>query len=80
MQVSDFKFELPEERIARYPLPDRTASRLLCLDGQTGVTTHREFHHLPSLLNPGDLLVLNNTRVIPARVFDRKKPVGESKS
>ncbi|MDN6318894.1 MAG: tRNA preQ1(34) S-adenosylmethionine ribosyltransferase-isomerase QueA [Marinobacter sp.] len=75
MNVSDFHFELPDELIARYPLRERSASRLLCLDGITGDTTHRSFTDLPDLLQPGDLLVFNNTRVIPARLFG-KKPTG----
>ncbi len=76
MNVSDFDFDLPDELIARYPLPERTASRLLCLDGLSGATSHRNFSDLPDLLQPGDLLVFNNTRVIPARLFGQKETGG----
>lgn len=72
MQVSDFRFDLPEELIADRPLAQRTASRLLCLNGETGAVADRMFSDLESLLRPGDLLVLNDTRVIPARLFGRK--------
>ena len=68
MRVSDFDYELPEGLIARYPAAQRTASRLLCLDGVSGDTQHRQFKDLLTLLKPGDLLVLNDTRVIPARL------------
>ncbi|WP_100640290.1 tRNA preQ1(34) S-adenosylmethionine ribosyltransferase-isomerase QueA [Marinobacter salexigens] len=77
MNVSDFHFDLPDELIARYPLRERSASRLLCLDGITGDTTHRSFTDLPDLLQPGDLLVFNNTRVIPARLFGKKETGGQ---
>lgn len=77
MNVSDFQFELPDELIARYPLRERSASRLLCLDGITGDTAHRSFTDLPDLLQPGDLLVFNNTRVIPARLFGKKETGGQ---
>lgn len=77
MQVKDFYFELPEELIARYPLEQRSASRLLCLDGNTGERTHRQFTDLLSLLQPGDLLVFNDTRVIPARLFGQKESGGQ---
>jgi len=77
MQVKDFYFELPEELIARYPLEQRSASRLLCLDGNTGERTHRQFTDLLTLLQPGDLLVFNDTRVIPARLFGQKESGGQ---
>lgn len=77
MNVSDFHFDLPDELIARYPLPERSASRLLTLDGLNGAIEHRRFNDLPSLLQPGDLLVFNNTRVIPARLFGRKETGGQ---
>ena len=77
MNVSDFHFELPDELIARYPLSERSASRLLCLDGLSGQLDHRQFRDLPGLLQPGDLLVFNNTRVIPARLFVRKETGGQ---
>lgn len=76
MQVSDFDFSLPDELIARYPMASRTASRLLQLDGNTGITSHGSFLDILSLVNPGDLLVFNNTRVIPARIFGQKASGG----
>ena len=75
MKRSDFHYELPERLIARYPLPNRTDSRLLCLDGPTGQVRHRRFTDLLEELDAGDLLVFNNTRVIPARIWARK-PTG----
>ncbi|WMC09654.1 tRNA preQ1(34) S-adenosylmethionine ribosyltransferase-isomerase QueA [Oceanimonas pelagia] len=76
MQVQDFSFELPDELIARHPMPERTASRLLQLDGNTGNLVHGRFGDILDLINPGDLLVFNNTRVIPARLFGRKASGG----
>ncbi len=72
MRRQDFHYVLPAELIAQHPLPRRSASRLLCLDGVTGKYVDRQFRELPALLNPGDLLVFNNTSVIPARLFGRK--------
>ena len=69
MRVTDFSFELPESLIAHYPMPERSSCRLLSLDGPTGALTHGTFTDLLDKLNPGDLLVFNNTRVIPARLF-----------
>ena len=77
MQVSDFHFSLPEELIARYPMPERSASRLLQLDGVSGAIHHGQFRDVIDLLNPGDLLVFNNTRVIPARLFGQKASGGK---
>ena len=77
MNVSDFHFDLPDELIARYPLKERSASRLLSLDGLSGQTRHLKFTDLPDLLQPGDLLVFNNTRVIPARLFGQKETGGK---
>jgi S-adenosylmethionine:tRNA ribosyltransferase-isomerase len=77
MQVKDFHFELPEELIARYPLEQRSASRLLCVDGNSGALEHRIFSDLVELLEPGDLLVFNDTRVIPARLFGQKESGGK---
>ena len=77
MQVSDFKFHLPNELIARYPTPKRTASRLLRLDGETGAVSHGIFTDLLEFLQLGDLLVLNNTKVIPARLFGTKASGGK---
>lgn len=76
MKRSDFHFELPDELVARYPLAERAASRLLCLDGADGRVSHRMFAELPDLLAPDDLLVFNDTRVIPARVFGWKESGG----
>lgn len=77
MNVSDFHFDLPDELIARYPLKERSASRLLGLNGLSGETRHLRFTDLPDLLQPGDLLVFNDTRVIPARLFGRKESGGQ---
>lgn len=77
MQLSDFDFNLPEELIARYPLPERSASRLLVLNRQTGAITHHQFRDLPELLQPHDLLVFNNSKVIPARLFGTKTTGGK---
>lgn len=77
MQVSDFDFDLPAGQIARFPAEDRTGSRLLCLDGNSGAITHRQFADIEQLLEPGDLLVLNNTRVIPARLYGQKETGGK---
>ena len=77
MLVSDFTFDLPDELIARYPMPDRTSSRLLMLDGDTGETKQGHFRDVLSLIQPGDLLVFNNTRVIPARMFGQKASGGK---
>lgn len=77
MNVSDFRFDLPDELIARYPLPERSASRLLMLDGGNGATRHLSFRDLPDLLQPDDLLVFNDTRVIPARLFGTKETGGK---
>ena len=72
MLVSDFHFDLPDNLIARYPMPDRTASRLLYLNGETGKFADQHFTDLLDHLHEGDLLVFNNTRVIPARLYGRK--------
>ncbi|MCL9775954.1 tRNA preQ1(34) S-adenosylmethionine ribosyltransferase-isomerase QueA [Vibrio methylphosphonaticus] len=77
MQVSDFHFELPDELIARYPTAERSASRLLQLTGNTGEVADKTFTDIASLVQPGDLLVFNNTRVIPARMFGRKASGGK---
>ncbi|QPI42112.1 MULTISPECIES: tRNA preQ1(34) S-adenosylmethionine ribosyltransferase-isomerase QueA [Pectobacterium] len=77
MRVADFSFELPESLIAHYPQAERSGCRLLSLDGPTGDLTHGVFTDLLDKLNPGDLLVFNNTRVIPARLFGRKVSGGK---
>ena len=76
MKTSDFYFELPEELIAQTPLERRDGSRLLTLDKHTGETSHLHFFDLPDLLRPGDCLVLNNSRVLPARLIGRRLPGG----
>lgn len=77
MNLSEFNFDLPDELIAQYPLQERTDSRLLCLNGTSGELEDRIFKSLPELLNPGDLLVFNNTKVIPARLFGQKSTGGK---
>lgn len=77
MRLEDFHFDLPDELIARYPTEQRSASRLLCLDGQSGAVEHKHFYQLVDLLNPDDLLVFNDTRVIPARLFGQKTTGGK---
>ncbi|MCO4784486.1 MAG: tRNA preQ1(34) S-adenosylmethionine ribosyltransferase-isomerase QueA [Marinomonas atlantica] len=77
MRVSDYRFELPEELIARYPMPERTASRLLKLDGPSGELAHQHFTDVLEYVEPGDLMVFNNTRVIPARLFGQKASGGK---
>lgn len=76
MKTSDFNYELPPELIAQTPLARRDASRLLVLDRETGGISHTHFDHIAELLNPGDLLVVNQTRVFPARLHARKIPSG----
>ncbi|KFX69801.1 S-adenosylmethionine tRNA ribosyltransferase [Pseudomonas taeanensis MS-3] len=77
MRVADFHFELPDSLIARHPLAERHASRLLVLDGPSGALAHRQFPDLLEYLRPGDLMVFNNTRVIPARLFGQKASGGK---
>ena len=77
MKVSDFYFDLPDELIARYPKTERTSSRLLQLNGENGKIFHRTFADVLDLVNAGDLLIFNNTRVIPARMFGRKTSGGK---
>ncbi len=72
MKTSDFYFDLPPELIAQTPLEQRDASRLLALDKTTGETRHLHFYDLPSLLRPGDCLVLNDSRVLPARLIGKR--------
>jgi len=76
MRVADFNFDLPKSLIARYPLEKRTDSRLLLLDGESGAIQHQPFAQLPQQLKAGDLLILNNTKVIAARLFGRKASGG----
>lgn len=76
MLVSDFDYYLPEELIAQQPLEPRDQSRLLTLDRKTGAIEHKQFFNLPQFLQPGDTLVFNDTRVIPARLFGVKPETG----
>jgi len=76
MKTSDFNYELPEELIAQTPLERRDASRLLCLNRAAGELRHRHFYQLPQLLQKGDLLVMNDSRVLPARLYGTKVPTG----
>ncbi len=83
LRVADFDFELPEELIAQQPAAERGLSRMLVMDRATGTVRDASFVQLPELLSPGDLLVLNDSRVIPARLYarrtllrDHEKPTG----
>ena len=76
MRTEDFDYELPPERIAQTPVEPRHNSRLMVLDRANGHCLHRHFYELGEFLNPGDLLVLNQTRVIPARIHARKDTGG----
>lgn len=77
MKLSDFSFTLPEHLIAKYPTENRAASRLLQLDGKTGNIKHSMFADMLALVEEGDLLVFNNTRVIPARLLGKKETGGQ---
>ena len=77
MRTSDFDFDLPEALIAQFPAVERTASRLLCLDGNSGALSDATFSQLPQQLHAGDLLVFNDTRVIKARLLGRKESGGK---
>jgi S-adenosylmethionine:tRNA ribosyltransferase-isomerase len=77
MRVADFSFKLPEELIARYPKENRSSSRLMTLDGNSGAINDRTFIDILEHVNAGDLLVFNNTRVIPARLFGQKSSGGK---
>ncbi len=77
MQLTDFQFELPSELIAQFPAADRSASRLLSLEGNSGALNDGQFTDLPALLRPDDLLVFNNTKVIPARLLGQKDSGGK---
>jgi len=76
LKTSDFKFDLPQELIAQVPIEDRASSRLMVLDKETGNIEHKVFRDIIEYLNPGDCLVLNNTRVIPARLIGEKLETG----
>ena len=73
MDKKDFYYDLPEELIAQDPLEDRSGSRLMVLDKKTGAITHKIFRDITEYLKPGDCLVINNTKVIPARLFGVKE-------
>ena len=77
MRVSDFNFDLPDELSARYPKIDRVSCRLLQLNGENGEISHRTFSDVLDLIDEGDLLIFNNTHVIPARMFGRKASGGK---
>ena len=76
MDVKDFRYDLPQELIAQDPLEDRSSSRLLVLDKDTGEITHKHFYDIIDYLDEGDCLVLNETKVIPARLMGVKKDTG----
>lgn len=76
LKTADFNYNLPHERIAQIPVTPRHASRLLVLDRSTGSLTHTTFWRIDEFLQPGDLLAINETRVIPARIYARKLPGG----
>ncbi len=78
LSVHDYYYELPKELIAQDPLKDRSSSRLMLLDKDTGAIEHHMFKELPDFLNPGDCLVLNDTKVLPARLFGTKEGTGAS--
>ena len=76
MKTKDFDYALPEELIAQTPIERRDASRLLCLDKVTGEFSHHHFYELPDFLKPGDCMILNNSRVLPARLLGKRLPGG----
>ncbi len=80
LNVNDYDFDLPEELIAQVPLLDRTSSRLLVLDRDTGDIEHRHFRDVLDYLQAGDALVVNDSRVLPARLFGRSKRRAEKSS
>ena len=76
MKKSDFFYNLPEELIAQTPIEPRNASRLMVLNRENGEVKHKKFTDLPVFLNKGDLLVLNDTKVLPARIFGKRTDTG----
>ncbi len=78
MKTSDFYYDLPEELIAQHPLSDRSSSRLMTLDGKTGAVSHMHFSDITTLLHKGDVLVINNTKVIPARLLGVRSDTGSA--
>ena len=79
MLVTDFDYDLPQELIAQHPMEPRDHSRLLVVDKKTGEIEHKHFYDLVNYLKPGDVLVFNDTRVIPARLHGTKVPVPMSR-
>ncbi|ASD68397.1 tRNA preQ1(34) S-adenosylmethionine ribosyltransferase-isomerase QueA [Pseudoalteromonas piscicida] len=77
MRVADFSFDLPDELIARHPMKERSSSRLLTLNGNSGEIEHKVFKDILTLINPEDLIIFNNTKVIPARMFGQKASGGK---
>ena len=77
MNLTDFQFDIPRELIAQHPTNERAASRLLVMEGMSGELQDLQFSNLSSLLNPDDLLVFNNTKVIPARLLGKKESGGK---
>ena len=73
MRISDFSFDLPENLIAQHPAKQRSGSRLLCLNSSSGEIQHSKFSKILDYLNSGDLLIFNDTKVIPARFFGEKE-------
>ena len=76
MLKSDFNYELPEELIAQTPVEPRDSSRLMAIDRSTGEISHRHFYDIADYLNPGDLLVMNDSKVFPARIYGVKRGTG----
>ena len=76
LKTSDFYYDLPQELIAQTPLDRRDGSRLMVLNKETGETSHHHFYELPNFLRPGDCLVLNDSRVLPARLLGHREPTG----
>ena len=76
MKTDDFDYDLPEELIAQTPLKDRSSSRLMVMDKKTGEIEHKHFYNIIDYLNPGDALVINDSKVIPARIIGIKEETG----
>ena len=77
MKLSEFDYELPKELIAQYPVEERDKCRLMVLDRETRSISHKTFEDIVGYFKPGDLLVMNNTKVIPARLFGKRKSGGK---
>lgn len=76
MKTNAFSYQLPDALIAQTPIEPRDASRMMCLSRSTGAILHRHFYQLPDFLNPGDLLIVNNSRVLPARLYGKRQDTG----